>query len=170
MRRLSFRLIIALLFSSLTSGCIGFGVVTPTECRADIPLNNYIYEKDKWGPLPKEMTSEQDEFSEKNYLPEKDVFRQIWGEPDEIIHLSEDEETFVYKRKIWCGAIPAYIVMLPLILPTCEGFDRITFKGNAAKHIHFRREDGYGFIFPAAAGGSIPCPNQTEGPKNTGQR
>jgi len=166
MGKINFFLIFAIFLSSLTSGCIGVAVVTPTECSADVPLNNYIYEKDKWGPIYKEKPAEG-ELVEKNYLPPKDVFKRMWGEPDETIILNENEVTFVYNRKIWCGAVPAYIIMLPLILPTCDGFDRITFKGNDATHIHFKREDGYGAIFPVSVGGSVPCPNQTEVPKNS---
>ncbi len=167
MGKLGLCLIAAILFSSLTSGCIGVGVVTPTECSADVPLNNYIYEKDKWGPIYKKKAAGEEESIEKNYLPPKDVFKQVWGEPDETIILSGDEVTFVYNRKIWCGVIPAYIVMLPLMLPTCDGFDRITFKSNDATHIHFKRENGYGAIFPVAVGGSVPCPNQVEGSNNS---
>jgi hypothetical protein len=140
------------LLSSLVSGCVGYVHVTPTECSADLPIVDYIYEKDKWGPINRNiMTS--------TTLPDKDDFIKEWGEPDETIKVSDDETTLVYKRKIWCGSVPAYIIPVPLVLPTCDGFDRITFKGDTATHIHFKRSDSSGIMFPIGAEGSRACPH-----------
>lgn len=144
---------------SLTSGCIGVAVVTPTECSSDIPLINYTYEKNKWGPIYKKDKAAPDV---ENFLPSKDDFIRAWGTPDETVSISDDELILSYNSKIWCGVVPAYIIAAPLVLPTCDGFDRITFKGNMATHIHFKREDGYGIILPLVVGGSKPCPNETE--------
>ena len=85
------------------------------------------------------------------------------GVPSETITASEDEVTFIYKTvDIWCGAIPAWGVAVPLIAPNCEGFDRITFKGSKATYIHFKRKNvaGIGAI-PFFAGGALmgkSCP------------
>jgi hypothetical protein len=153
------RSIAVIILLSLTSGCGCFGVAifTPTECSSDIPLINYTYQKDKWGPIYKKDKNTPDA---ENFLPSKDDFIRIWGVPDETETISEDELILTYKSKIWCGVVPAYIIPAPLILPTCDGFDQITFKGDMATHIHFKRADGYGLLFPFVAGGATPCPNE----------
>lgn len=140
------------LLLSLVSGCIGYIHVSPTECSADLPIVDYVYEKDNWGPINKNTMTI-------NKLPEKDEFIKRWGEPDELVKISDDEITLVYQRKIWCGGVPVYILPAPLVLPTCEGFDRITFKGDKATHIHFKRADASGIVFPFLAGDSRSCPH-----------
>jgi len=165
------------LLSSLVSGCIGYVHVSPTECSADLPIIDYIYEKDKWGPTNKStMTiselASKDEFIKEwrriinkntmtiNTLASKNEFIKEWGEPDETIQITDDETILVYNRKIWCGSVPIYMMIpAPLVLPTCDGFDRITFKGDTATHIHFKRSDASGFVFPGPAGGPRACPH-----------
>lgn len=138
----------------LMSGCFGYFHVSPTECSADLPIIDYIYEKDKWGPkYTNTMTI--------NTLALKNEFIQEWGEPDEIIRITDDETTLVYNKKnIWCGAVPVYLVPAPLVLPICDEFDKITFKGDTATHIHFKRVDTSGLLVlpPSAVEDSIACP------------
>jgi len=140
----------------LASGCIGLGVIGPHECQSDVPLINYTYNKDKWGPKYKS----KDAVDTFNYLQTKDEFIKSWGTPDKILYTSDNEMTLEYIRNSWCGIMPAFIVIVPLILPVCDGFDRITFKGDNATHIHFKRTDGFGIIFPFLVSGSLPCPGQ----------
>jgi hypothetical protein len=134
------------------SGCVGYIHVSPTECSADLPIIDYIYEKDKWGPINKSTMTI-------NELASKNEFIKEWGEPDEIIRIADDEITLVYNRKIWCGSVPVYIIPAPLVLPTCDGFDRITFKGDTATHIHFKRSDASGIVLPYLVQDSIACPH-----------
>lgn len=147
------------LLSSLVSGCVGYVHVSPTECSADLPIIDYIYEKDNWGPVNKSTMTV-------NKLASKNEFIKEWGEPDEIIRITDDETTLVYNRKIWCGAIPAYIIPAPLVLPACDGFDRITFKGDTATHIHFKRADMSGIVFPSVAQASKACPQKNTKPSD----
>ena len=100
-----------------------------------------------------------------NTLPPKEYFLAEWGEPSETITVSEDEVTFVYKTvDIWCGVGVGYVFPVPLMAPTCEGFDRITFKGSKATHIHFKRRDAtflllvFGGGIAAEKGKSCPIP------------
>lgn len=144
-------LVIALLIL-LAPGCVGYIHVSPTECSTDLPIADYIYNKDNWGPINKNMMKI-------TKFPAMNDFIREWGEPDETIKTSNDETTLVYNRKIWCGSVPVYIIPAPLVLPACDGFDRITFKGETATHIHFKRADASGMVFPYAAGGSRACPH-----------
>lgn len=45
-------------------------------------------------------------------------------------------ETWIYNKKLWCGAVPVLILPIPLILPVCDGFDQIDFKENNAKNLY----------------------------------
>jgi hypothetical protein len=89
----------------------------------------------------------------------KEAFLKDWGNPDEIISTSENEETWIYNRKLWCGVIPVFLLPVPLILPVCDGFDRIEFYGNEAKNLHTRHTAMAGFVIAGAAatGGSDPA-------------
>ncbi|MGD9969371.1 MAG: hypothetical protein AB7S65_02870 [Sulfuricurvum sp.] len=150
-----FHLFTMTLLSSLVSGCVGYVHVSPTECSADLPIIDYIYEKDNWGPTKLNHTMMI------NTLALKNEFIHEWGEPDEIIRINDDETILVYnKKKIWCGAVPVYLIPVPLVLPACDGFDRITFKGDTANHVHFKRADMSGIVllYGGGAQDSKPCP------------
>lgn len=141
------------LLSSLVSGCVGYVHVSPTECSSDLPIIDYIYEKDKWGPINKSTMTI-------NKLPSKDEFIKEWGEPDETIRTTDDIVTLIYNRKIWCGSVPVFIIPVPLVLPTCDGFERITFKGDTATHIHFKRADASGIVVPYLSENFRACPHK----------
>lgn len=145
-------LLVVTFLTLLASGCVGYVHVSPTECSADLPIVDYVYDKDNWGPINRNMMKIVK-------LPAKNDFIREWGEPDETIKVSDDETTLVYKRKIWCGSVPVYIIPAPFVLPACEGFDKITFKGDTATHIHFKRADASGMVFPYTAGGRKACPH-----------
>lgn len=106
------------------SGCIGLIVNTPGECENETPF-----------------TGVHDIFWDRRSTPKrssKAEFLKDWGKPDEIIATSENAEIWTYNRKLWCGAIPIFILPVPLILPVCDGFDRIEFKENEAMRLHTR--------------------------------
>ena len=86
----------------------------------------------------------------------KEAFLKDWGKPDEIISSSESVETWIYNRKLWCGVLPVLILPVPLILPVCDGFDRIEFKDNVATRLHTRRivvGGGILLLTPSGPGG-----------------
>jgi hypothetical protein len=109
------------------SGCFGLGVITTAECKTEAPFTG-VY--DLFGTSPIGSTKAE-------FLKDKD-----WGKPDEIISPSENEETWIYNRKRWCGVVPIILLPVPLILPVCDGFDRIEFQGNEAKRLHTKRNGG----------------------------
>jgi hypothetical protein len=152
MFRHNFHLLCVALLSTSVAGCFGVAVIHTTECRSDVPICGYFYEKDKWGPQSSPKP---------NPLPIKDDFIKIWGEPSETQSISENEVILVYKRELWCGVVPSWGVLIPLVLPTCDGFDRITFKDNRATHIHFKRENlvgGYFLLTTGIGDKSKTCP------------
>jgi hypothetical protein len=116
------------------SGCFGLIVNTTAECKNESPFPD-IHNNTLWrGSLPPRRVAT------------KEAFLKDWGNPDEIISTSENEETWIYDRKLWCGVIPILFVLpVPLILPVCDGFDRIEFHGNEAKNLHTRHIVESGF-------------------------
>jgi hypothetical protein len=129
------------------SGCIGLIVQTPKECKREEPS---IEEHDSSGVPPG--------LNPANPTPStKDEVREVWGKPDEIITVSEDEETWVYSKTLWCGVWPIIILPIPFVLPVCNGFERIGFRGNEAISIHSRQIDysvELGFLIPVPSAGA----------------
>ena len=125
----------------MQSGCIGLIVNTPAECKNAIPFTG-VHDIFVWTkPAPKKVTT-------------KAEFLKDWGNPDEIISTSENEETWIYKRKLWCGVMPVFLLPVPFLLPVCDGFDRIEFQGNEAKNLHTRHIATAGFVLIAGGGGT----------------
>jgi hypothetical protein len=119
----------------MLSGCIALFVNSPGDCVYELPytsgLNPYW---EQMGPTSKASTKEE--------------FLQERGKPDKIIFSSNNEETWVYTRKVWCGVIPVLILPIPLVLPVCDGFDRINFKDNVAKQLYTKQLVSRGYVFP----------------------
>lgn len=150
---------IALLTLAL-SGC-GFFLALPSECRNELPTieaRNVLFWDSKNPPKPST----------------KEDFLKEWGPPKSILSTSENKETgfyetqlspsaenretWVYERRLWCGFGPIFVIVpIPLLIPVCDGFERIEFQGNEAKNLHIRRIRAGGIIlFPGAADGSDP--------------
>lgn len=125
------------------SGCIGLFVAGPTDYKNEMPTTR-VHDIFLINPPAKKSTKEE--------------FLKDWGNPDEITSTSENEETWIYNRQLWCGVIPIFLLPVPLILPVCEGFDRIEFQGNETKSLHTRHTVLAGFVIGAgaAAGGADP--------------
>lgn len=133
------------------SGCIGLIVNATAECKNETPFIG-VHDIFIWTPPISEEVSPKGST--------KAEFLKDWGEPDEIISTSENEGTWIYNRKLWCGVIPVFLLPVPLILPVCDGFDRIEFQGNEAKRLHTRHIAMAGFVIiagPGAATGSDPA-------------
>jgi len=134
------------------SGCAGLIVAQPAECENETPNINI-----------------HDFFLSPNALKgsTKAEFLKEWGKPDEIISAAEDEEIWIYNKKLWCGAVPIFILPAPLLLPACDGFNRITFQGNEAKNLHTRHIVYSGFIIPGMPATTDP-PCRRPLPLNSG--
>jgi hypothetical protein len=110
------------------SGCIGLSIYEPVECYTDPPTVHI-----------------RDIFTTKNKILEspnstKEEFLKEWGKPDEVVTKSDNVEEWVYHKNLWCGVLIYFIFIPgPLILPVCDGFERIEFQGNEAKSIHVKR-------------------------------
>jgi hypothetical protein len=133
-----------LLVALTQTGCIGLIINTPGDCVRETPytgVHDLFWSKKS----PPARTSTKEEFL------------IDWGKPDEIINDSENKETWVYNRKLWCGWIPVIILPIPLILPVCDGFDKITFKGSVATRLYTRglAQDGFMAVFFGGAGGRV---------------
>jgi hypothetical protein len=97
------------------SGCFGMISYQPGECEKETP-----------------------KFSNKSeYLKEK-------GAPGLIRTVSVDREVWLYEKSLWCGVIPCLGICVPLMLPVCDGFERVHFKGDRAERTHSRRSLGFG--------------------------
>ena len=136
------------------SGCIGLIVASTADCENETPITG-IHDIFLINSPAKGST--------------KAEFLKDWGKPDEIISTSENEETWIYKRKLWCGAIPVFMLPVPLLLPMCDGFDRIEFQGNETKSLHTRHTVLAGLVIGAgggAAGGADPACRHPLPPNN----
>jgi hypothetical protein len=149
------------LFVALTqSGCIGLIVQTPKECKIE---SNSTGAHDSSGEPPG--------LNDANATPStKEEVSEVWGKPDEIITVSENVETWVYKKTLWCGVWPIIILPIPFVLPVCNGFERIGFRGNEGICIHSRQTDysvDLGLLIPvpgagmAASGGGLRKPSSS---------
>lgn len=143
---------------STLSGC-GLFISIPSECKNEYPTTsarNVLI----WDAINPPIRSTKEEFLKE------------WGKPIKILSTSENKETgfyetrlspsqntetWVYERRLWCGFGPIiFLVPIPLLLPVCDGFDRIEFQGSEAKNLHIRRivtGGGIFFITPFGGGG-----------------
>lgn len=126
--------------SCFLTGC-GLAVRYPSECRYEMPSTE-IHDFFLFG-TPKVST--------------KSDFLKEWGKPDEIISSSDGKDTWVYRGKMWCGPIPIFLLPVPLVLPLCDRFDRITFNGERGESLHTRRGNISFIIFPPLSGDDPPC-------------
>lgn len=120
------------------AGCIGIFILNPEECKNETPFTNVhdIFWK-RTAPKEKILGIEYPEVLAPK-PSSKAEFLKDWGEPDKIISNKENMETWIYNRKLWCGVVPVLILPIPLILPVCDGFDRIDFKENNARNLYTR--------------------------------
>lgn len=132
-----------ILIATAQSGCFGLYVHLPKECENEIPRTDIhdIF----WLRTSSHKTSSKEEFLKE------------WGKPDEIIANSPNDETWIYRRKLWCGATPVFMLPLPLLLPVCDGFDRIEFKGSESTRLHTRRMVTDGGALPFGGGSDPIC-------------
>ena len=131
------------------SGCIGLIVNAPAECKNETPFTG-VHDIFWTTPHSKEASPKGSTKAE---------FLKDWGKPDEVISASENEETWIYHRKLWCGVIPVFLLPVPLILPACDGFDRIEFQGNEAKRLHTRHMAMAGFVLVLGRAAGLSGPD-----------
>lgn len=109
-------LICASFVVSSLAGCFGMISYQPGECEKESPK-----------------------------LPNKAEYLKERGAPGSIKSLPVEREIWVYEESIWCGVIPCWGICVPLMLPVCDGFERVLFKGDRAESVHVRHSLGYGF-------------------------
>lgn len=127
------------------SGCIGFINNSPVECNNETPYTG-VYDFFQYAPRPKQTTVFGTKPVPIPTASTKTEFLREWGKPDEVIRSAESRETWIYKRKLWCGVIPVLLLPVPFILPVCDGFERIEFQGDIATRLHSKHIASDGFI------------------------
>jgi hypothetical protein len=115
-------LICAAFVVSSLSGCFGMASIQPGECETEAPK------------FPNKA----------GYLKEK-------GAPSSTKTVSAGREVWVYEESVWCGVIPCWGICVPLMLPVCDGFERVLFKGDRAESVHTRVPTGHALILNALA-------------------
>lgn len=147
----------AVIVAITQSGCVGLIINSPEECENETPftgVHDIFWKK----PRPKRkflgIVSPEIPYPAPST---KADFLNAWGTPDEIVSTSANTETWVYTRKLWCGIIPVFFLPAPLILPLCDGFDRIDFVENQATRLHTRRTVTSGIVLPNGPAGADPA-------------
>jgi len=123
-------IICASLLALTLSGCFGIGTILPGECKTD----------------PPRTTARTDIKTTSSSYTMKGDFLRDWGKPNKIITTSEKTEIWIYERHLWCGVVPIFFVPIPLILPVCDGFERIEFDGDDAKSMHVKRNAEFVYL------------------------
>lgn len=146
------------------SGCVGAAIETTKECPE---TSGTLL---AWELLDIDATKSSGEnFESKIEMPTKKDFFEIRGKPDEIIYVDEVTETWVYETDEWCGLWVGYGLLVPLILPVCDGVDYITFEGAAVKHFkttEARLTGAMGFVLFSS--GKIGTADNCNGGAETG--
>jgi hypothetical protein len=119
--------------SILMTGCFGYVSVLPVACdKETLPSDARVAEKQKMLP---------------SAGPQKADFLELWGEPDLIEKTSATTEIWTYKRKRWCGGIPAFFIAVPLLLPVCDAHEIIEFRDNVATGLQITEIADRGALF-----------------------
>jgi hypothetical protein len=153
------RVLCLILFVAVAQSGCGLILTIPRECKNETPFTG-IHDFFLKTPRPeRRILNIVIPAIPHPGMSTKTDFLKDWGEPDEIISTSEDLQTWVYNKKLWCGVIPVLILPVPLILPVCDGFDRIDFKGSVATCLHTRSITYSGIIifFSAGSGWAEPA-------------
>jgi hypothetical protein len=91
--------------TSTLSGC-GLFFAYPVECKNELP-----------------STSARDVlFWDPKYRPQrstKEEFLKEWGKPVKILAPSENKETWVYERSLWCGFGPIIFFRSDTFIAPC---------------------------------------------------
>jgi len=177
MKKISVRRILGICCVSVaalaTFGCAGLLVNTPEECPSETPypgvhdLNLFKVDRRDLSETASKAFDKVGLLASVPKCATKAEFLNEWGEPDKIINISATEETWIYEKRIWCGVCPVFLLPVPLVLPVCDGFDKVDFKNDVATRLHTRRNTVAGFIiifypFAGASGAPIkeePCRN-----------
>jgi hypothetical protein len=122
----------------MLSSCQGLLTVYPGECAKTNPslerhtLHNWFVDK------PKHSESGTSLFKE-DYI-------KAWGKPYEVRSVTEGRETWIYKRHLWTGIVPIWVLPVPILLPLGNGYDRIEFDGDKAMSIQRKDYKYSGFV------------------------
>lgn len=133
----------------MLSGCFGIAVNSPVECVNETPYTG-VHDFFSMPSVNKERLTPK--------ASTKAEFLKKWGDPDKVISAAEKEDVWVYERNLWCGVIPIAIIPVPLILPVCDGFDKIYFLDGNAKRLHTRHTSTALFFIGIGGSGSASDP------------
>lgn len=105
-----------ILLMVLLQGCFGTEVLFTETITIDRPVVSM-----KRGYVWHELVQAQHPIS-------GEVLEKYWGVPDKVIHQDDGSEIWEYKLGLrWNGAIVAFIIPLPLILPVGNNYMAFTF-------------------------------------------
>ncbi len=111
--------------AAMMTGCFGYVSIMPAVCNNETPSTDVrVVEEQGKPPSPR---------------PQKADFLELWGEPNLIEKKSANTEVWTYKRNLWCGGIPVFFIPVPLLLPVCDGYEKIEFRNNVATSLQTRK-------------------------------
>jgi hypothetical protein len=144
------------------AGCAGFAINLPQthEIKNPVPFRE------------KQIFGDKDDFDRWACQPDfwsstpltKSDFLQAWGAPREKV-IAPKGETWIYaESNRWCGLWLVVILPVPLVLPVCDTYDKVSFEGELAVSSVSHRIPWFGmgavFIPPIAAGAAMSRPGR----------
>lgn len=138
------------------SGCVGvsFDRTETVSIDKPIPLRDTSWTFDGFTRWACQPDPEADHRTKSDFL-------ESWGEPQSKEVLAGKESWLYAESHRWCGVwLGLLIVPVPIILPVCQTFDKITFDNDLAIHASSQRfvQTSTGIAFVGPMGLPIPIP------------
>jgi hypothetical protein len=119
-------------------GCVGFALDIPTthEIPNPVPL---MPKEGAFGSANKPDRWACQSDAQASVPLTKTDFLNSWGVPTEKVATAKGETWIYAERNRWCGLWVFVIIPVPVVLPVCDTYDKVTFEGDAAVSSESRR-------------------------------
>ncbi|MDH4323348.1 MAG: hypothetical protein OEW90_04330 [Betaproteobacteria bacterium] len=124
--------------ASACAGCVGFAVDIPTthEIPNPVPL---MAKGGGFGTADKQARWACQSDAQASAPLTKNHFLNTWGAPMAKVATAKGETWIYEERNRWCGLWVFVIVPVPVVLPFCDTYDKVSFEGDFAVSSQSRR-------------------------------
>lgn len=127
--------------ATASAGCVGFSVEIPSTQEIQNPVPLKVKEGAIGGGDALVRWACQSESGPSVPLT-KNHFLNVWGAPAEKVATARGETWIYAESNRWCGLWVFVILPVPVVLPVCDTFDKVSFEGDAAVSSVSRRFRG----------------------------